>query len=569
MARDRRSVSFSAEQELGTPNGEESASLLRGKMSYISSSSVGSTQRMSSSSLGSRRGSPIGRRPSHQPPSLFSEPLAWLGYRCHCNGFCPSRSSTDGLNGSQPSLRNSQSFREEGLTKYGLTLIHRIGAASSSSTFSVTQRKDLALLKSVVEKLHEQEVFEERAFTIISESGIDADTEGWLAGTFGGRQKGSTRKSFRKAAQAVRAGVRMQRMMRITREASFKALTDVQDLNFDASLNKDLEVLGSWRDFDIFRLETNSKGRPLFPVAYATFQKRELIHRFHLPKRKLEIFFNHVEEKYSKTNAYHNAIHAADVMQTAYMLLAHLRFSELENLAALMAAACHDVGHPGVTNDFRIKDADDDAITYSDRSINEYMHCAMTYRILRREDCNYLEVLSADQWSSVRKFVVGIILSTDMALHFSQLQKLRTMIDTKGEDISNFDDSPLVLETLVHSSDISAVGKPRHLALQWTDRVLEEFFAQGDRERELKRDISPLCDRNTVSKANAQVGFINFIVKPTFEALSRINGVPDAKEALKNMTNYHDFWKVQLDKENKKQSKGPRISGGSSKSSRE
>jgi len=99
--------------------------------------------------------------------------------------------------------------------------------------------------------------------------------------------------------------------------------------------------------------------------------------------------------------------------------------------------------------------------------------------------------------------------------------------------------------------------------------VLEEFFAQGDRERELKRDISPLCDRNTVSKANAQVGFINFIVKPTFEALSRINGVPDAKEALKNMTNYHDFWKVQLDKENKKQSKGPRISGGSSKSSRE
>mmetsp|Transcript_43322 Transcript_43322/g.71985 ORF Transcript_43322/g.71985 Transcript_43322/m.71985 type:complete len:144 (+) Transcript_43322:3-434(+) len=143
------------------------------------------------------------------------------------------------------------------------------------------------------------------------------------------------------------------------------------------------------------------------------------------------------------------------------------------------------------------------------------------------------------------------------------------MIDTKGEDISNFDDSPLVLETLVHSSDISAVGKPRHLALQWTDRVLEEFFAQGDRERELKRDISPLCDRNTVSKANAQVGFINFIVKPTFEALSRINGVPDAKEALKNMTNYHDFWKVQLDKENKKQSKGPRISGGSSKSSRE
>lgn len=42
---------------------------------------------------------------------------------------------------------------------------------------------------------------------------------------------------------------------------------------------------------------------------------------------------------------------------------------------------------------------------------------------------------------------------------------------------------------------------------------------KGDLEREKGFAISYLCDRNTTNTAKSQIGFINVIVKPTFEVL--------------------------------------------------
>lgn len=482
-----------------------------------------------------------------QRPSFFSAPLSWIAYRCNCSQFLSRRDSSDGTDS-----RTSSLIREEPLSQTALTLVSRILAYT---TLSDKSRKDLETLKKLLQKIDEQEKFEENALTVITHSDfVDQATQEWLVDTFGGKSVHHEVSSFRKAAHVIRAGKRMQKLMMLTRSSTKEALQCPAKILFDESLNQDLDMLGSWAEFDIFRLTKCGNGRPLFPVAYSAFMKRGLIDRFRLPERKLEIFFNTVEDKYSSTNPYHNAVHAADVTQTAYMLLADLNLSELENLAALLAAACHDVGHPGVTNDFRIKAADEDAITYSDKSVNEFMHCALTYRFLRREDCSFLALLSEEQRASIRKLVVGIILSTDMAMHFTQLQKFKTSLETKGKDSSKWDDTPLVLETLVHAADISGVSKPRPIALQWTDRVLEEFFAQGDQERNMKRDISPLCDRHTVSKANAQVGFIGFIVKPTFEAFGRIANVPIVQEALQNINSYHDYWQKHLESEPRRKS---------------
>ncbi|RYH32745.1 hypothetical protein EON65_00155 [archaeon] len=37
---------------------------------------------------------------------------------------------------------------------------------------------------------------------------------------------------------------------------------------------------------------------------------------------------------------------------------------------------------------------------------------------------------------------------------------------------------------------------------------------QGDKERELGMDISPMCDRTNVNLCNMQMGFIEFVVAP-------------------------------------------------------
>jgi hypothetical protein len=48
---------------------------------------------------------------------------------------------------------------------------------------------------------------------------------------------------------------------------------------------------------------------------------------------------------------------------------------------------------------------------------------------------------------------------------------------------------------------------------------MKEFFAQGEKERELGFSVSPLCNSEDIeSIPKSQKGFINFLVKPLFTA---------------------------------------------------
>jgi len=69
-----------------------------------------------------------------------------------------------------------------------------------------------------------------------------------------------------------------------------------------------------------------------------------------------------------------------------------------------------------------------------------------------------------------------------------------------------------VLQNLVHCADLSNPTKPLNIYRQWTERVMQEFFRQGDLERDQGMDISPMCDRHTASIEKSQVGLagLNF-----------------------------------------------------------
>lgn len=64
---------------------------------------------------------------------------------------------------------------------------------------------------------------------------------------------------------------------------------------------------------------------------------------------------------------------------------------------------------------------------------------------------------------------------------------------------------PQVLQNMVHCADLSNPTKPLQLYRQWTDRIMEEFFRQGDRERERGMEISPMCDKHNASVEKSQV----------------------------------------------------------------
>lgn len=61
------------------------------------------------------------------------------------------------------------------------------------------------------------------------------------------------------------------------------------------------------------------------------------------------------------------------------------------------------------------------------------------------------------------------------------------------------------MQCLVHCSDLSNPAKPLELYKQWTERITEEFFRQGDLERENGLEVSPMCDRNNSNVEKSQV----------------------------------------------------------------
>lgn len=67
-------------------------------------------------------------------------------------------------------------------------------------------------------------------------------------------------------------------------------------------------------------------------------------------------------------------------------------------------------------------------------------------------------------------------------------------------------DKSKALSLVLHCCDISHPAKRWDLHRQWTARLLEEFFRQGDKERDLGLPFSPLCDRNNTLVAESQIG---------------------------------------------------------------
>jgi hypothetical protein len=50
--------------------------------------------------------------------------------------------------------------------------------------------------------------------------------------------------------------------------------------------------------------------------------------------------------------------------------------------------------------------------------------------------------------------------------------------------------------------------------------VYEEFFVQGDKELELGLPVTAMTDRLNTNIATAQLGFIDYVIRPTFEIWS-------------------------------------------------
>ncbi|XP_072306551.1 dual specificity calcium/calmodulin-dependent 3',5'-cyclic nucleotide phosphodiesterase 1C-like [Eucyclogobius newberryi] len=381
-------------------------------------------------------------------------------------------------------------------------------------------KKNLVFAASVLESLYVDETRRlmdiEDEFSNIQSDSVPSEVRDWLASTFT-RQRTLLRRSddkprFRAIVHAVQAGIFVERMFRRT--------SNQAGLCYPSKVISVLKHMDMW-SFDVFALNNASGDHALKFVFYELLSRYDLINRFKIPISSLLSFLEVLEEGYSKhKNPYHNLMHAADVTQTIHYLLLQTGMvhwlTELEIFAIIFAAAIHDFEHTGTTNNFHVQTRSEPAMLYNDRAVQENHHISAAYRLLQAEDeNNILCNMSKEDWRELRSLVVEMVLATDMSCHFQQIKSMKSLLQQPDAI-----DKPKALSLLLHTADISHPAKCWDLHHRWTSSLLEEFFRQGDKESELGLPFSPLCDRQSTMVAQSQIGFIDFIVEPTFTVLT-------------------------------------------------
>lgn len=330
------------------------------------------------------------------------------------------------------------------------------------------------------------------------------------------------------------------------RSVTMKELLPQLDVASEFELQNLFRDVNSWT-FDIFRVHVISGGNALCHLGYHLLHELAATH-LQIEQATLVSFLLEIQRGYIATNPYHNAIHAADVMQTVNYFLIQPELSPflrpLDRALALIAAGIHDFKHDGFNNSFHILTGSEIALRYNDHAVLENFHVAQSFLVMKNAECNVLGKLSVEDFKYSREMIIQMVLATDMAKHFEDVALFKAnILPAPDEDlvIKNVGDKKLLLKMILHTCDVSNPAKEREIMLKWTERVVEEFFVQGDLEKQLALAVSPFMDRETIVLKKMQVGFADFIVAPLFsvwaQILVNVNAV-----GYKTLLANREFW---------------------------
>ena len=303
-------------------------------------------------------------------------------------------------------------------------------------------------------------------------------------------------------------------------------------------------------DFDVFELKRATNGHELFTIMMLLFRNKDLLALMLVPIDIFKRFLSRVQTGYNAIVPYHNATHAADVTQTMHSFLTSdgtgeaLDLSGVETAGLYLAACVHDYEHPGVNNVFLVNTQAELAIRYNDKSVLENHHVAAAFALAMNDEYDIFAGLSPSDFSKIRGQMIDMVLSTDISQHFSTLSLFKNKFADRRTVDS--DDKRLCFQMLLHAADISNPTKPWPLCYRWTELVISEFWAQGDRERDEGIPVGYMMDRFTVNIAKSQIGFIDVIVSPTFESLKV--QFPGFEENCNNLLLNKDNWGKKTEK---------------------
>eukprot|EP00917_Polyrhabdina_sp_WS-2016_P012112 GHVP01026626.1.p1 GENE.GHVP01026626.1~~GHVP01026626.1.p1 ORF type:complete len:756 (+),score=71.44 GHVP01026626.1:836-3103(+) len=184
--------------------------------------------------------------------------------------------------------------------------------------------------------------------------------------------------------------------------------------------------IGVTWELSIFDLEEATDGNAVLAAGLVLFQKCRVDLEHEITQDSLEDYLMRIKKSY-RDNLYHSSLHAAQVSHHCALLTLFTGVDEYmtphERLLVVIAALSHDVGHPGLSNPFFVLTGNELALVYNDTSVLENFHAYATFELLK--ESGVYSRTHAALFRTVRKHIIDLILSTDMAHHFSAVSAFR------------------------------------------------------------------------------------------------------------------------------------------------
>ncbi|CAF3709710.1 unnamed protein product [Rotaria sordida] len=250
---------------------------------------------------------------------------------------------------------------------------------------------------------------------------------------------------------------------------------------------------------------------------------------------------------------YHNWRHAFNVAQTMFTMLTagrmNARMNDLERMGLLIACLSHDLDHRGTNNAFQAKVDAPLAKLYSTSTL-EHHHFDQCIMILQTEGNNILQTLTPDDYKLIIHYIESAILATDLALYFRKRGDFQKLVESRQERWIDPGRKELLRGMMMTACDVAAICKPWEMQQVIAKLVANEFFHQGDIERnQLHVEPIPMMDRDKKDELpKMQVGFIDSICLPVYKMLAEVeSGLSPLYEGCKR--NRENWEKLQQERD--------------------
>ncbi|XP_044515800.1 rod cGMP-specific 3',5'-cyclic phosphodiesterase subunit alpha [Gracilinanus agilis] len=252
-------------------------------------------------------------------------------------------------------------------------------------------------------------------------------------------------------------------------------------------------------------------------------------------------------------------------------------FTDLEALAMVTAAFCHDIDHRGTNNLYQMKSQNPLAKLHGS-SILERHHLEFGKTLLRDENLNIFQNLNRRQHEHAIHMMDIAIIATDLALYFKKRAMFQKIVDQSKTYETEQEwtqymmleqtRKEIVMAMMMTACDLSAITKPWEVQSKVALLVAAEFWEQGDLERSVLQQnpifgvcYQPACRSFVLGDKRPHLLFQEFS-RFHEQITPMLDGITNNRKEWKALADEYDAKMKALEEEKQKKAEAKQAAAG-------